>query len=327
VVAGGLRGAPSASHERGPAPRRGRSPAAVLAVALALLVAATTWATGRTSPVRLDGVRALRHVERLTALGPRPAGSRAADRARQYIVGELKRAGVEARTQAFDADTPHGRLRMANVIGVLPGARPDVVVVAGHYDTKWFREFAFVGANDGGSSAALLLELARVLATRPRQFTHWIVFFDGEEAREHWTETDSLYGSRRLAADLARAGTLPRALVVVDMIGDRDLGIRRESGSTPWLTDLVWSVARRLRYDRHFLPESLSVEDDHMPFVRAGVPATLLIDFDYPPWHTAADTLDKVSAESLRIVGEVVLDALPEIEDRLARGEGGRPGR
>jgi Zn-dependent M28 family amino/carboxypeptidase len=143
------------------------------------------------------------------------------------------------------------------------------------------------------------------------------VFFDGEEAREQWTATDSLYGSRHLASELARTKRLPRAMVLVDMIGDRDLSIRREAQSTPWLTDVVWHAAARLRYDAHFLPEILSVDDDHVPFLRAGVPATLLIDFDFPVWHTRDDTIDKVSADSLRIVGEVLIEALPAIEERL----------
>jgi glutaminyl-peptide cyclotransferase len=270
-------------------------------------------------PVRFDGAAALRHVERLVAIGPRPAGSPGAARARDYIVGELRRVGVQSRVEAFDAETPHGRLRLANVIGVLPGRRPDVIVVAGHYDTKWFRELRFVGANDGGSSTALLLELARALTGRRRELTHWIVFFDGEEARETWTAQDSLYGSRRLADELRRNGQLPRALLVADMIGDRDLGIRRESLSTAWLTDLIWATARRLGHGQHFLSDSQAVEDDHAPFLRLGVPAALLIDFDYPPWHTADDTLDKVSARSLQVVGDVLLEALPAIEARLAR--------
>lgn len=270
-------------------------------------------------PAHFDGAAALRHVERLVAIGPRPAGSPGAARARDYIVGELRRVGVQSRVEAFDAETPHGRLRLANVIGVLPGRRPDVIVVAGHYDTKWFRELRFVGANDGGSSTALLLELARALTGRRRELTHWIVFFDGEEARETWTAQDSLYGSRRLADELRRNGQLPRALLVADMIGDRDLGIRRESLSTAWLTDLIWATARRLGHGQHFLSDSQAVEDDHAPFLRLGVPAALLIDFDYPPWHTADDTLDKVSARSLQVVGDVLLEALPAIEARLAR--------
>jgi Zn-dependent M28 family amino/carboxypeptidase len=197
-------------------------------------------------------------------------------------------------------------------------------MIGGHYDTKFYREFRFVGANDAGSSTALLLELARVLAKARREFTYWLTFFDGEEARETWTATDSLYGSRHLAAELARTKKLPRALILVDMIGDRDLAIRRDPQSTPWLTDIVWSAARRLRHDAHFRSDPLAVEDDHVPFLRVGVPATLLIDMDYPPWHTAEDTLDKVSAESLKVVGEVLLDALPAIEDRLKSGQGGR---
>ncbi len=270
-----------------------------------------------------DGAAALRHVERVVALGPRPAGSPASARTRAYILGELRSASITARVEPFETDTPHGRLTMANVVAVLPGRRPDVILIGGHYDTKWFRDIQFVGANDGGSSTALLIELARALATRPREFAYWIVWFDGEEARESWTATDSLYGSRRMAQELARNGTLPRAVLVVDMIGDRDLGIRRDAYSTDWLTDIVWTAAARRGFGAHFLPDVLAVEDDHAPFLRAGVPAALLIDFDYPPWHTAGDTLDKVSARSLEIVGGVLLEALPAIEERLVRPPGG----
>jgi len=272
-----------------------------------------------------DGAAALRHVERLVAIGPRPAGSPAGARARQYVVDELRRAGISARVEPFDADTPHGRLPMANVVAVLPGRRQDVILIGGHYDTKWFREFTFVGANDGGSSTALLIELARRLRERPREYTYWIAWFDGEEAREAWTPVDSLYGSRRMAGELGKSRRLPRAVIVADMIGDRDLGIRREAASSRWLTDILWATATRLGHDAQFLPESLAVEDDHAPFMRLGVPAALLIDFDFPPWHTAEDTLDKVSARSLEIVGTVLLEALPTIEGALTRFRDTRP--
>jgi aminopeptidase-like protein len=276
-------------------------------------------------PPVFDGAAALRHVERLVAIGPRPAGSPGAAKARAYIVDELRKAGVSARVDSFDAPTPHGRLPMANVVAALRGRRHDVILIAGHYDTKWFRDFAFVGANDGGSSAALLIELARRLHARQREYTYWVVWFDGEEAREAWTSTDSLYGSRRLAGELSRSRQLPSAVLVADMIGDRDLGIRREAASTPWMNDVIWASAARLGYSAHFLPESLAVEDDHAPFMRLGVPAALLIDFDFPPWHTAEDTLDKVSAQSLEVVGKVLLDALPGIENGLTRSRGARP--
>jgi glutaminyl-peptide cyclotransferase len=299
----------------------------VTLVLAALLVAwlAPLAAQERRAAPMFDGAAALRHVERLVAIGPRVAGSPGGVRARQYIVDALRAAGVTVRVEPFDADTPQGRLRMANIVAVLPGRRPDVILIAGHYDTKWFREFKFVGANDGGSSAALLIELARRLRERPHEYTYWIAWFDGEEAREAWTPLDSLYGSRRMASDLEKARRLPRTLIVVDMIGDRDLGIRREAASTPWLTDIIWESAGRLGYQTSFLPDVLPVEDDHAPFLRAGVPAALLIDFDYPPWHTAGDTLDKVSARSLEIVGSVLLDALPAIEDALTRSPGARP--
>jgi Zn-dependent M28 family amino/carboxypeptidase len=266
-----------------------------------------------------DGAAALRHVERVVALGPRPAGSPASARTRAYILGELRANSITARVEPFEADTPHGRLKMANVVAVLPGRRSDVILIGGHYDTKWFPDIPFVGANDGGSSTALLIELARALAARPREFAYWIVWFDGEEARESWTATDSLYGSRWMAAELARRGTLPRAVLIADMIGDRDLGILREAFSTDWLTDILWTAAARRGFGTYFLPDTRAVEDDHAPFLRAGVPSALLIDFDYPPWHTAADTLDKVSARSLEVVGSVLLEALPALEQRLLR--------
>jgi Zn-dependent M28 family amino/carboxypeptidase len=214
---------------------------------------------------------------------------------------------------------------MANVVAVVPGRRADVILVGGHYDTKWFSDRRFVGANDGGSSSGLLIELARQLARTLPEFTYWIVFFDGEEARESWTATDSLYGSRRMAAELSRSQRLPRAVIVVDMIGDRNLNIRREAFSSNALTDLIWAAAARLGHGQHFLPSSMPVEDDHAPFLRAGVPAVLLIDFDFAPWHTGGDTLDTVSPRSLKIVGDVLLEAMPSIERWLLSSPLRRP--
>ncbi len=296
---------------------------------LVALVIAAVVAAGGIAPARagekFDGGAALRHLERLVAIGPRVAGSPGGVQAREYIVGELRKLkGAQVEVKPFEAETPHGRVKMANVVAVLPGRRADVIMLAGHYDTKLFTTFRFVGANDGGSSAVLLLEAARRLAAGPRDYTYWLVWFDGEEAREAWTERDSLYGSRRLAAELARARRLPRAMILVDMIGDRDLALRREAYSAPWLTDIVWDAAGRLGYGRHFLRDTIPVEDDHVPFLKLGVAAALLIDFDFPPWHTADDTLDKVSAQSLAVVGDVLLEALPSVEHYLSREGGGR---
>ena len=269
---------------------------------------------------KFDGAAAFKHLERLVAIGPRVAGTPGGVRAREYIAAEARKIpGAKVEVRPFEASTPDGPMSMANVVAVLPGARPDVIMVAGHYDTTLFREFRFVGANDGGSSAALLLELGRGLAGLSRRYTYWLVWFDGEEARGAWTATDSLYGSRQLATELAKAGRLPRAMILVDMIGDRDLSINREAHSAPWLTDIIWDAAARLGHGRHFSRELMPVEDDHVPFLKLGVPATLLIDFSYPSWHTAEDTVDKVSPQSLSVVGDVLLEALPSVELHLSK--------
>jgi len=278
-------------------------------------------------PARLDARRAMRHVERLVAIGPHPSGSPEIKKARAYIVDELKRAGLQVREQPFTAETPDGPIPMVNVIGEIRGRRPDVIVLGSHYDTKYFTQFRFVGANDSGSSTGLLLELGRLLAAERREWSYWCVFFDGEEARREWSPTDGIYGSRHFASRLQATGEARRvrAGLVMDMIGDLDLNIRREGSSTPWLTEILWGTARRLGYQRHFLAETHPVEDDHAPLLRLGIPAALLIDFDYGGrgglnayWHTPEDTLDKLSPESLRIVGEVVLASLPAIERELA---------
>jgi peptidase M28-like protein len=312
--------------------RRAISRRALLRAALlAALPGAAFRASAAVSPA-FDGVRALRDVERLVALGPRPAGSAALVRTRAYIAAELRQAGWRVRERAFAARAPRGPLTVTNLVAEWPGRGPEIIAVGGHYDTKLFEKFRFVGANDGGSSTALLIELGRVLASRlraePPASTRWLVFFDGEEAQVEWSPTDSLYGSRAMAAALQASGELPRlrALVVADMIGDRDLVIPRESQSTPWLTAIVWATARRLGMEQHFPDRSQTVEDDHAPFLDAGVAATLLIDLDYGGptgrnayWHTPEDTIDKVSAESLRIAGTVILESLPAIEAELAR--------
>ena len=268
-----------------------------------------------------DSGRAYEDLRRQVGFGPRPAGSAALAECRQYILAQLKAAGIAAQEQAFDADTPLGRVRMVNVIGTIPGRRQDRIALATHYDTKLFREFRFVGASDGASSTAAVLELGRVLKARQNEYTIELLFFDGEEAVVDWYKNnDNTYGSRHYVQAAQKAGTLGglKALVLLDMIGDRNLTIRRDTNSTRWLTDAIWASAARLGHRASFLQEDTTIDDDHLPFVRAGVPSVDVIDLEYPAWHTAQDTLDAVSARSLQIVGDVVLDALPQIEKRLA---------
>jgi glutaminyl-peptide cyclotransferase len=161
-----------------------------------------------------------------------------------------------------------------------------------------------------------------VLKDRPRPFTIELLFFDGEEAFGEWDlQSDSTYGSRRYVQNARATNTLSsiKALILLDMIGDKDLNIRREENSARWLTDIIWSTARRLGHARHFLNETTPIEDDHLHFVQAGVPSVDIIDLDYFAWHTAQDTLENVSVESVKIVGDVVVAALPEIEQRLLK--------
>lgn len=267
-----------------------------------------------------NGAEALAFTRRLVAFGPRPSGSEAIRKTQDYIVGELKGLGCQVTQDDFSGSTPLGPTPMKNIIARLPGKSGKIVVISGHYDTKSMPGTFFVGANDGGSSAGFLLEMAKVLAPEARPDEVRLVWFDGEEAVGQWSEYDSLYGSRHLAERWAADGTLVRvkALINVDMIGDRDLDILNDMNSSGPLRELVWSVADRLGYGKHFLRYEGSVEDDHIPFLRYGVNAVDLIDLDYGPhnsfWHTDQDTVDKISAESLQIVGRVVLETLKELE-------------
>jgi Zn-dependent M28 family amino/carboxypeptidase len=271
-----------------------------------------------------DSARAFEDLKKVVAIGPRPAGSPGARRTREYITGEMQAIGLTVAEQAFDARTPASTARMVNLRVTLPGAGTGGrLVVGGHYDTKLFTDIAFVGANDGGSSTAFLIELARVLKTRQNALPIEIVFFDGEEAVVDWNlGNDHTYGSRHYVQTARSEGTLRqiKAMILVDMIGDRDLRVLRETNSTPWLTDVIWQTAKRLKR-REFVDEEFAVEDDHIEFLKAGVPAVDLIDLDYPAWHTAADTIDKVSAASLQAVADVLMAALPEIEKRLVNAK------
>jgi len=292
-------------------------------VLLGLVTQPSLWGE---EPASFRGGRAFDDLKHLVSFGPRPPGSDALARSREWIIAQLRKSGAQVEEDSFIGNTPLGNIPMTNLIAKFPGAKSQVVMLAGHYDTMRADGFKFVGANDGGSSASFLLERARVLSWRQNQFTYSLVFFDGEEALQQWSAADSLYGSRHLVQKLAARGDLSKiyAMMLVDMIGDAQLDIHRESSSTGWLQDIIFNNARRLGYGKYFLENPLATDDDHIPFVNAGVSAVDLIDFDYGPrngahpngsyWHTAMDTPEHCSPLSMTIVGRVVMATLDELE-------------
>jgi glutaminyl-peptide cyclotransferase len=267
-----------------------------------------------------SGARALEFARAVTAMGPRPSGSAANKKAQAYIKAQLQGLGCQVTEDAFTGTPPSGPIPMTNLIAKFPGKSGMSVVFTGHFDTKVFKEFKFVGANDAGSSSGVLLEMAKTLAGQTRKHDVYLVWFDGEEAVGEWSDRDGIHGSRHLAQKWSQEGKLGKilALINVDMIGDKDLGIALESNSNQGLRRLVWQVAKDLGYGRYFLEQPGAIEDDHMPFVRQGVTALDLIDFDYGPgnsyWHTEKDTVDKLSAQSLKVVGDVLVETLKRLE-------------
>ncbi len=274
-----------------------------------------------------NGGRAYEYARDFAAIGPRWPTSPGHAKAEAFLRAHFEHDQLEE--DAFIADTPIGAVNMRNFIVRFPGKKDGVIVLATHYETNyWLRNINFVGANDGAATTGLLMAIAdqlRAATANGRKlegYSVWLVFFDGEEAIEHWSDSDSTYGSRHLAARWGRDGTLARvkAFILTDMIGDKDLDIQRESRSTQWLVDTVRQAAKKYGYEHYFFQQEESVDDDHLPFVKRGVPSIDIIDLDYGPddsyHHTAQDTIDKVSARSLAIDGDVIMEAIRLIDTR-----------
>jgi glutaminyl-peptide cyclotransferase len=266
---------------------------------------------------QFSGDKALAHVQRLVDLGPRTPQSEAIEKSRAYIKQELNSSGWRVTEQPFTDETPRGPVRFVNLIarfGTI-GKTTDLFLLCSHYDTKVFDTFRFVGANDGGSSTGLLLELARVLAQQPRLAEKIeLVFFDGEEAFENFSNTDGIYGSRHFAHELRQDGSAKsfRGGILFDMVGDRSLDITFPPNSPTKITRDIFASADALKLRNYFTYFDQDVTDDHSPLNAVGIPVVDVIDFHYPPWHTADDTMDKISAQSLQIVGSVAAYYLSE---------------
>jgi glutaminyl-peptide cyclotransferase len=266
----------------------------------------------------VNSARAMQYVKEIVAIGGRAPGSSGHKKEENYIANHLKGDTVEHDT--FTAKTPEGEFPLDNIIAKYPGTKECVVVVGSHYDTNYPLK-NYLGANDGGSTSGLLLELANHLRGKKREgCSVWLAWFDGEEAFDKWSASDSLYGSKHLAEKWRSDGTAKkiRALILLDMIGDADLSVDRDDNSDQKLLDLIRESAAQLGYQSFFFSRELAIEDDHLPFKNVGVPVADLIDFDYGYnnsfHHTPEDTLDKLSPKSLQIVGDVVLATIQRLD-------------
>lgn len=283
-------------------------------------------------PTAFNGERAMDHVRKQIEFGPRPPGSPQLEKTRAYIVEQLKSYGLTVTVDEFTAKTPQGETKMANITGELPGETKTSILIGSHYDTKFYKDMQFVGANDPAASVGTLLEIGRVLGSlrdKPK-VTVKLVFFDGEEAFcEGWSDCgnpdnpDNTYGSRHYVSQLTAKNEVDStyALILLDMIGYKRLELGRDSTSIRWLQDVIWETARELGHGKVFVDREEGVGgDDHEPFIRAGVDAVDIIQLSsYPHWHKADDTIDKISAQSMKIVGDTVLASLPKIVARITK--------
>ncbi len=268
---------------------------------------------------KIDGNRAFQYTKDFVAIGPRPLGSEGHKKAEEFIVNALKSAGAQVDDDSFSQPTSMGTFQMRNIIGKIQGTKPGIIVLAGHYDTNYpLRDKKFVGANDGGSSTGLMLEIAKALGGKTEGYSVWLVFTDGEETTRslEWDDKDSLYGSRHLAEKWKNDGTAQKvkALMLLDMIGDKDLSIDRDSNSAQWLLDVIYRAAQRRGVQSYFFTRENTITDDHIPFANVGIPVADIIDIDYGFngvfHHTTEDTMDKLSPKSLQIVGDVVAETI-----------------
>ena len=271
-------------------------------------------------PPTIDADRAWQYVKDVVKFGERPIGSANHKKLEDYILEHLK--GDEVESDTFTADTVEGKFPVHNIIAKYPGAKDGIIVIAGHYDTNyWLRGTGYVGANDGGSTTAILLEFANQLrgqlqGKKRDGYSVWLLWTDAEEAVRTWSDTDSLYGTKHLAARWQQDGTAKKikAFLLTDMIGDADLDIDRDANSTRWLEDVVYEAATRLGYQSHFFARDNAIQDDHLPFVKIGVPCADIIDINYGYngvfHHTPQDTIDKLSPKSLQIVGSTILETI-----------------
>ncbi len=271
-----------------------------------------------------DGARAFAETEALVQISPRDAGTGGGRIAAIHLETRLKALGYKTVVDTFSEETPTGKMFFNNVLGRLPGNTDRLIILASHFDTKAGISEDFQGANDSGSSSGILLELARVLSEgAPFETEFLVAFFDGEECRTKYGPTDGLHGSRRLAKQILAGGGADwvEAVILLDMVGDKDLNITVPRNSSQKLVKELFFAAHEVGVRPVFSLGPGSILDDHVPFLLAGMPAIDVIDFEYGSapglndyWHTPNDTMDKLSAESMQTVGDVVLRMVENLQ-------------
>jgi glutaminyl-peptide cyclotransferase len=270
-------------------------------------------------PQPLSGKRALKEVERLVKISPRDAGTTGANQAAQHIASRLTTFGYRPAVNTFLSACPSGESLFFNVIAERKGLRDEWIVIGSHFDTKSGLGPEFQGANDSGSSTGLLLELARHLRFHRPDLSIMFAFFDGEECMVHYSTNDGLHGSRQLARRLKKSGRKIHGVIILDMVGDKDLTLTIPSNVDYELLGHAFDAAQEMgQRDRLMMYSEML--DDHCPFIEAGYPAIDLIDFFYGAspglnnfWHTPEDSLDKLSPESLQFTGDLVLNMINRI--------------
>jgi glutaminyl-peptide cyclotransferase len=301
-------------------------------VYLALLLALFTPAMQAQTTAHFNGAAAYHLTEQLLQTAPKrfngsPGHLKAEEFIKQHFAAEAAKGNFE--TDTFTASTPAGYQTMHNFIVKYPGKKDGIIVLASHYETNYpLRDINFYGANDGAATSALLIEIGNVLRNHPPEgYSIWLVFDDGEEAVKQWSNSDSLYGTRHLAAKWSQDGTISKikAFLVADMCADKDLNIDHDDNSTPWLLDMLKVAAKNTGHSAYIFKNETAINDDHLPFRQRGVPVLDIIDIDYGPHtdaapdgyhHTDQDTLDKISGHSLQISGDLFLEMIHLINQR-----------
>jgi glutaminyl-peptide cyclotransferase len=313
-----------------PSRMKRKRPRIPLLLLLALLLAATNI---QAQTAHFNGQAAYTLTQQLLQVAPKrfngsPGHLKAEEFIKQHFAPEVANGRFE--TDTFTTNTPAGLQTMHNFIVRFPGKKDGVIVIASHYETNYpLRDINFYGANDGAATTSLLIEIGNVLRAHPPEgYSVWLVFDDGEEAVKEWSNSDSLYGTRHLAAKWATDGTLTKikAFLVADMCADKDLNIDHDANSTPWLLDMLKVAAKNTGHSAYIFKNQTEVQDDHLPFRQRGVPVLDIIDLDYGPptqehpegsyHHTEQDTIDKISAHSLQISGDLFLEMIRLINQR-----------